>query len=380
MQSPHQHRFLPVFLLSLTVLTEALALYLLRSLTLLPTAVLWYAAGILTLLTLLTARGLFPTSPRLRPWKQTLACLLALTITVGSCGGVYAALRLRADADLLLNAATPPNTAPWQPTEEPFVVYLGGSDTRSSKLTKSRCDVNILAAVNPNTMQLLLVNTPRDTYLPNPAGNGAKDKLTHCGLYGMENSMAALSALYTQPVHYGAVINFTGFAQLIDALGGVTVYSDTAYTTTVGGYAIQKGENHLNGAQALAFARERYHLSGGDGARGENQMQVLSAIVRQLSPKQLLTGWQDILASLDGMLTTNFPLPLMARLAASHLPRLGEWEIFTLSLTGTDSTAINYSASGKAYVMVPDSAAAAHISHLMSRLLDGEQLTEADFR
>jgi hypothetical protein len=60
MQAPHPHKFLPVFLLSLTVLTEALALYLLRSLSRLPTTVLWYAAGILALLTLLTARGLFP--------------------------------------------------------------------------------------------------------------------------------------------------------------------------------------------------------------------------------------------------------------------------------------------------------------------------------
>lgn len=378
MHSPHPHRFLPVFLLCLTILTEALSLYLLNTLTTLPKGYLSYAAGVLGLLTLLAARGLFPASPRLRPWKQTIACLLALTLTVGSCGAVYTALRLRADTQLLLQTVIPPDTAPWQPAEEPFVVYLGGSDTRSATLTQSRCDVNILAVVNPNTMQLLLVNTPRDTYLPNPAGNYAKDKLTHCGLYGMENSMAALSSLYTQPVSYGAVINFTGFARLIDALGGVTVHSDTAYTTTVGGYSIQKGENHLNGAQALAFARERYHLSGGDGARGENQMQVLSAILRQVSPRQILSSWQDILQSLEGMLTTDFPLSLMARLAAEHLPRLEQWEIFTISLTGSDSTASNYS-GGKAYVMLPHADAVAQISRCIGMVLSGERLSEADF-
>lgn len=378
MQAPHLQRFLPVFLLSFTILTESLALYLLRSLNALPGAYWWYTAALLALLTLLMARGLFPADSRMRREKQTAACLLALAVTAGSCAGVYASLS-RQGSTYLLQGATPPDTAALIPFEEPFVMYLGGSDSRTATLTESRCDVNILAAVNPNTMQLLLVNTPRDTYLANPAGRNAKDKLTHCGLYGMENSMGALSALYKQPVHYGAVINFTGFANLIDALGGVTVYSDTAYTTSVGSYPIAQGENQLNGAQALAFARERYHLTGGDSDRGKNQMQVISAMLQQLSPRQLLTNWQDILANLDGMLSTNFPLPLMTRLASAYLPRHSQWEIYSVSLTGTDGTASTYSASAKSYVMVPDANSVEAISALMGKILTGECLSPSDF-
>ena len=74
------------------------------------------------------------------------------------------------------------------PTTMPFIMYLSGSDTRASVLVKSRSDVNILAAVNPVTKQILLVNTPRDYYVANAAGNGEMDKLTHHGLYGVENS------------------------------------------------------------------------------------------------------------------------------------------------------------------------------------------------
>ena len=62
---------------------------------------------------------------------------------------------------------------------EPFVVYISGSDTRSKVLKSSRSDVNILAVINPRTKQILLVNTPRDYYIGNPAGNDALDKLTH---------------------------------------------------------------------------------------------------------------------------------------------------------------------------------------------------------
>lgn len=69
-------------------------------------------------------------------------------------------------------------------TKEPFVVYCSGIDARVDDISaKSRSDVNILAVVNPTTKQILLVNTPRDYYLP-LARNGELDKLTHAGLYG----------------------------------------------------------------------------------------------------------------------------------------------------------------------------------------------------
>ena len=140
------------------------------------------------------------------------------------------------------------------PKEAPFVIYISGSDTRSKKLKTSRSDVNILAVVNPKTEQILLVNTPRDYYIGNPAGGGALDKLTHCGIYGVDCSMEALSILYDEEIKYYGQINFTGFEKLIDAVGGVDVYSEVAFTTASGRFAVEKGMNHFNGKQALAFA------------------------------------------------------------------------------------------------------------------------------
>ena len=79
-------------------------------------------------------------------------------------------------------------------TKEPFVVYLSGVDTRGDLTEKARSDVNILAAVNPVTKQVVLINTPRDYYV-DLAGTNSKDKLTHAGLYGVQTSMDTLGNL-----------------------------------------------------------------------------------------------------------------------------------------------------------------------------------------
>ena len=113
---------------------------------------------------------------------------------------------------------------------KPFILYISGSDTRSKVLDISRSDVNILMAVNPQAKQVLLLNTPRDYYVKNLAGSGAYDKLTHLGIYGLDCSMKGLGNLYGVDVDYYAQINFTGFETLIDAIGGITVNSDEAFS------------------------------------------------------------------------------------------------------------------------------------------------------
>ena len=105
-------------------------------------------------------------------------------------------------------------------TTDPFVVYISGSDTRNLTLTTSRSDVNILAVVNPSTKQVLLINTPRDYYVDTAASAGAKDKLTHCGMYGIDCSMATLGNLYDEHVDYYVQINFNGFANFMQGRYG----------------------------------------------------------------------------------------------------------------------------------------------------------------
>lgn len=264
-------------------------------------------------------------------------------------------------------------------TQDSFVVYISGSDTRNKKLVVGRSDVNILAIVNPKTKQVLLLNTPRDYYVANPAGNGAMDKLTHCGNFGIECSMEALANLYDVQVDYYAQINFTGFETLIDAIGGVTVYSDTAFST-VSGISFSKGENTLNGTQALAFARERKHLASGDNARGQNQMKVIKAVINKLtSGSTIISNYAGIMESLEGMFATSLSMSDISSLVKMQLADMAQWNILSYAVTGNGGSDITYSVPGqKLYVMYQDAALVSYASELIDRVIAGEILTEED--
>lgn len=89
--------------------------------------------------------------------------------------------------------------------------------------------------------------------------------------------------LYDTDINYYFRLNFAGFVQIIDALGGITVDSDYDFTTqNSSGYHFTKGPNQVNGDQALAFCRERYAFSAGDRQRGKDQMKVIQVLsIRQ---------------------------------------------------------------------------------------------------
>lgn len=265
-------------------------------------------------------------------------------------------------------------------TNTPFAVYISGSDTRSSYLpTNTRSDVNILAVVNPETKQVLLLNTPRDYYVQNPAGGGSRDKLTHCGIYGVDCSIKALEVLYGLDVDYYARINFTGFETLIDAIGGITVYSDSGFST-VGGTYVGAGENYLNGREALAFARERYHVAGGDNGRGKNQMKVITAVIKKLtSGTTIISNYSQILASLQGMFVTSMSMDDISMLVKMQLTDMASWDIHSYAVTGKTGGAVTYSAPGQNLsVMFVNEEMVAHASELIQKVIDGQILTAAD--
>ena len=236
-----------------------------------------------------------------------------------------------------------------------FTMYLSGIDTRGGVLAKSRGDVNILATVNVDTRQVLLVSTPRDYYVPLPISNGQQDKLTHAGIYGVDVSMGTLEMLYNTEIDYYFRVNFSGFERIIDALGGITVNSEKSFTSTDGRFFFNKGENHLGGAAALGFARERYAFSDGDRQRGRNQMEVIRAVIDKVMSPAILTGYTELMESVAGNFETSMPYDLIAELVRDQLENGGSWNIVSTSVTGSDSSGYTYSA-GNAYVMIPDQA------------------------
>lgn len=260
-----------------------------------------------------------------------------------------------------------------------YTIYLSGIDTRGEMTAKSRSDVNIIATVNTDTHEILLVSTPRDYFVPLSISGGAPDKLTHAGIYGIDVCMDTLGMLYDIDINYYFRINFGGFVKVIDALGGITVNSDYDFDSkNILGYHFNKGENYLNGEQALIFARERYAFQEGDRQRGKNQMEVIRGVVKKALSPEILTSYSSILSSLDGCFGTNITYEEIAQILQQQLTNGGDWTIVSYSVNGTGATEKPYSMSQKAYVMVPDYNTVDKAKSLMEKVRNGEVVTQEE--
>ena len=257
-------------------------------------------------------------------------------------------------------------------------IHISGSDTRESTLpSRSRSDVNILASINTETRQVLLISTPRDYYVPLSISNGVPDKLTHAGIYGVQVSMDTLSMLYEVPVDYYFRVNFNGFVDIIDALGGIDVYSDYTFDSgNVSGYHFEEGWNSVNGEQALAFCRERYAFASGDRQRGRNQMAVIQGVLNKATSPAILANYTSVLDSAAGCMETNVPYDTIAEIVRDQLAGGGDWNVVSYSVDGTGDSQVPYSMSSSVYVMIPDTSTVDQAKSLLAQIAAGETLQQ----
>ena len=146
-------------------------------------------------------------------------------------------------------------------TTTPFNVYIAGGDAYGSIGNVTNTDVNMIVSVDPVKKKMLLTSSiPRDYYVRLPGqGDNAYDKLTHAGYYGVQESILAVEDLLDVEINYYVKVNFSTIEGIVDAIGGVDVYSDYSFCA----YGLPtpcyfKGYNHLDGYHALIFARERH--------------------------------------------------------------------------------------------------------------------------
>ncbi|MFV0364825.1 MAG: LCP family protein [Suipraeoptans sp.] len=239
--------------------------------------------------------------------------------------------------------------------KEPFSIFISGIDVRGPITTNSRSDVNIIMTVNPEKKKILLTTTPRDYYVEIPGiSGGQKDKLTHAGIYGVDYSIKTLEALYDTEIKYYVRLNFESFSEIVDALGGITVDSEIAFTTRHGNYEISEGTNALDGEQALGFVRERYSFMDGDNQRGKNQQLVLTAIIDKLLSPQILTNYTTVLAAAEGGIQTNMSAETMALFVQYQLDIGIDYEVESIAAIGTNDRQVCFSGGSKALsVMQP---------------------------
>ena len=258
-----------------------------------------------------------------------------------------------------------------------FIVYCSGIDTYGSISKTSRSDVNVIAVVNMDTSQILLVNTPRDTYIPLSISNGNRDKLTHAGIYGVDVSIATLEQLYDIDVDYYLRVNFTGIINIVNALGGVKVYSDKTFRSDWGP-SFTQGYNYVNGEQALAFCRERHHFSDGDHQRGRNHQHMIEAILEKATSPAILKNFSGFMKSIEGAFETNMKTKKITSLVKFQMKEKPKWKIESIAITGKGGKNFTYSIPNKkSYVLYPDEQSIQDAKDEIQRVLDGKKFKKS---
>ena len=237
--------------------------------------------------------------------------------------------------------------------------------------------MNLLATVNPESHEILLISIPRDYYVETVCEpdmgcmNGAMDKLTHTGLHGPETTEITLEKLFDTSINYNVRVNFSSLVDVVDELGGVELYNPEAFTS-LSGPTFQQGDITLNGQQALAFVRERYAFTDGDRARGRNQMRVLTAIINKMMSPKILTNFSGIMNSLSSCFETNMSEKDIKALVQAQLADPAKWTIYSYSVTGSGGTDYAAELGDNAYVMYPDQAMVDNAKADIQAVLSGE--------
>ena len=262
-------------------------------------------------------------------------------------------------------------------TSKPFTIYVSGIDTYGKITSVSRSDVNMLITVNPETKQVLLTSIPRDYYVQLHGIRGNKDKLTHAGMYGVDMSISTIEDLLDVEINYYVKVNFTSLIDIVNALDGITVYSDYTFTS-IDGMHYTEGNNFMNGEQALSFARERKAFAAGDRQRGKDQQAVIAAIIKKVCSKKIITKYSSLLKSLDGKFQTNMSQNKITSLLKMQLNDMASWNVSTYNLEGVDSREYTYSGGNmQLYVMLPVTGSLEQAKTLIDDVIAGKTLSSS---
>lgn len=245
--------------------------------------------------------------------------------------------------------------------DKSVVFYISGSDSRVSVHdANARSDVNIIAVVNPTTSKILLVSIPRDSYVQLHGTTGLRDKLTHAGIYGIEMSKTTIEDFLDVKIDRTIKVGFDALETIVDAIGGIDIYSDQELTTLHNKCHFVVGTQHVNGACALGFSRERYAYINGDRHRGQNQQQVISKIIEKVTTPAYLLKLPEILRAADGLFETSLTYQEILDVIKFQLWNSPSWTTESISIDGAGSMQQTYSMPGQnLYVMLPNEASVA---------------------
>ena len=245
-------------------------------------------------------------------------------------------------------------------TSKPFNVLISGSDTRGGFDKNGRSDVIMVATINPKTSTILLTSVPRDFYVTTACDaadgcmQGALDKITHTGIHGTNTTKRTVEQLLGVEINYTFKVGFDTVTDLVDALGGVDVYVEPGYAVSTSTFSVHEGVNHLNGHDALEYARERYAYTEGDRQRTKNQQQVLMGIVNEATKPSVITKYASIMDAMANTFSTTMSNEEISDLIKHQINNNPKWKMEQYMVDGTGDTLMCAELGDAASVMVPD--------------------------
>ncbi len=272
-------------------------------------------------------------------WKRLIGIVLCLMLVfvlvsvTGFMSSTYATMNKISSSGI---SAEGPLAKSVDVTQEPFNIYITGIDQWEEEkgYDLERSDVNMIVTVNPLTKKVLLTSIPRDSYVKLHTAQ-AMDKLTHTGVYGVDETINTVQDWLGIDLNYYVKMNFTAVRDIINAMGGIRVYSPVEFDSSLRPYHYKKGWNDLGGRQALFFARERHAFEGQDSIRVENQQRVMKAIIKKMtSSSTMLTSYDDIMAAAGNNMSTNMSSQEMTELVKMQITDLAEWDIESQKMKG----------------------------------------------
>lgn len=248
---------------------------------------------------------------RLRPGVQVVFMFLILFAAFGYLGYKLADSWLSEGLSIAGNEGTSEAGVPLDDESKKLTLLLMGVDRRDSE--SGRADTIIVAFVDMNSKKMSLLSIPRDTYVNIP-GHG-ETKINHAHAYGGPELMAeTVSEFLGVPVNKYVELDFEGFKDVVDILGGVTIDIEERMYRPSEGIDLYSGEGqHLDGDEALQYVRYRGKM--GDIGRIENQQKFLKTLAEQAISLGTVVKVPSLIKEAGESTNTNLSVKQMLGLA-----------------------------------------------------------------
>jgi len=258
--------------------------------------------------------------------KKFLGYMLLMGVIFGACFGVGTMI-----ASYFKPAGEEADSGPGTVAEgERTNILFLGVDARPGE-TRSRSDSIMVASIDPNLKKIALISIPRDTRVE-IAGNPSEKICVANYIGGPKLAMDKVEDLLGENIDYYVEVNFSGFEKIVDTLGGVQINVEQRMYKPSEGIDLHKGEQRLNGHDALAFVRFRGYVMG-DIDRTAHQQVFLKALAREVLQPKTMAKLPQLIKAAKPYIDTNLGLTDMLKMA-SWAPGFDENSIVAQTLPG----------------------------------------------